>query len=156
MVDARRDAGCQGAGAAPDVEHAHCFAGHMAQQQPVAVRVVVPGEHRLMVALVWSSRSRMVGSGGRPQDGPVGHGGVVMSLPAGEPAAGPWRVAPLAELLGVLEQVAGTPTGRPIVVAVDGRGASGKSTLAEQLHRAVPASTVVHTDDVAWHHSFFD
>jgi len=79
-----------------------------------------------------------------------------MSLPAGEPAAGPWRAAPLAEVLDVLEQVAGTPTGRPRVVAVDGRGASGKSTLAEQLHRAVPASTVVHTDDVAWHHSFFD
>ncbi|GAA2027695.1 hypothetical protein GCM10009756_18980 [Pseudokineococcus marinus] len=59
-------------------------------------------------------------------------------------------------MLDVLEQVAGTPTGRPRVVAVDGRGASGKSTLAERLHRAVPASAVVHTDDVAWHHSFFD
>lgn len=29
-------------------------------------------------------------------------------------------------------------------------------TLATQLHVAVPASAVVHTDDVAWHRSFFD
>jgi hypothetical protein len=45
---------------------------------------------------------------------------------------------------------------RPFVIAVDGRGASGKSTLAERIHRAVPKSGVVHTDDIAWHHSFFD
>ncbi|MEJ5913095.1 uridine kinase family protein [Pseudokineococcus sp. 1T1Z-3] len=79
-----------------------------------------------------------------------------MSLPAGEPAAGPWRLAGVPEVLGVLDQVAGTPTGRPRVVAVDGRSASGKSVLAEKLHRAVAASAVVRTDDVAWHHSFFD
>ena len=24
------------------------------------------------------------------------------------------------------------------------------------LHRSVPGSAIVHTDDVAWHHSFFD
>lgn len=41
-------------------------------------------------------------------------------------------------------------------MAVDGRSASGKSTLAEVLHRALPGSAVVHTDDVAWKHSFFD
>ncbi len=38
---------------------------------------------------------------------------------------------------------------------MDGRSASGKSTLAERLHAAVPASAVVHTDDVAWYESFF-
>ncbi len=80
----------------------------------------------------------------------------MMSLPAGEPAAGPWRVAPLAELVLVLAQATGEPVGRPRVVAIDGRGAGGKSTLADRLHQAVPASVVVHTDDVAWHHSFFD
>ncbi len=42
------------------------------------------------------------------------------------------------------------------MVAIDGRSAGGKSTLAERLHQAVPASVVVHTDDVAWNHSFFD
>ena len=80
----------------------------------------------------------------------------MMSLPAEEPAAGPWRVAPLAELIRLLAQAAGGPLGRPRVVAIDGRGAGGKSTLAELLHQSVPASVVVHTDDVAWHHSFFD
>jgi uridine kinase len=79
-----------------------------------------------------------------------------MSLPPGEPAAGPWRVAPLATLVRMLEQAAGTPVDRPRVIAIDGRSASGKSTLASLLQQAVPASAVVHTDDVAWNHSFFD
>lgn len=56
----------------------------------------------------------------------------------------------------MLYRAAGTPPARPRIIAVDGRGASGKSTLASLLHDAVPASVVVHTDDVAWHHSFFD
>jgi hypothetical protein len=46
-----------------------------------------------------------------------------LTLPAGEPAVGPWRVEPVAALV---------------------------------LHAEVPGSAVVHTDDVAWHHSFFD
>lgn len=79
-----------------------------------------------------------------------------MSLPAGEPAGGPWRVAPLAELVRLVEDAVGNPVGWPRVVAVDGRSASGKSTLARLLQHAVPASAVVHTDDVAWNHSFFD
>lgn len=78
-----------------------------------------------------------------------------MSLPPGEPAAGPWRVGPLQELLEVIARTAGDPASRPRVVAVDGRGASGKSTLAKSLSAAVPASVVVSTDDIAWHHSFF-
>ncbi|MBC7292137.1 MAG: hypothetical protein H5T83_12490 [Actinotalea sp.] len=45
--------------------------------------------------------------------------------------------------------------GRPRVVAVDGRSASGKSTLAARLHRAVPRSVVVSTDDLAWHEPLF-
>ncbi|WP_309572281.1 hypothetical protein [Deinococcus sp.] len=45
---------------------------------------------------------------------------------------------------------------RPGVVAIDGRGASGKSTLAAALSRVVPGAALVHTDDVAWHHVFFD
>ena len=79
-----------------------------------------------------------------------------MTLALGEPPAGPWRVAPLGELVDLVAQAGGVVVGRPRIVAVDGRGAGGKSTLAERLHAAVPASAVVHTDDVAWHHSFFD
>jgi len=55
----------------------------------------------------------------------------------------------------VLAQV-GSPVGRPAVLAVDGRSASGKTTLAAHLSSAVPSSAVVHTDDIAWHHSVFD
>jgi hypothetical protein len=43
----------------------------------------------------------------------------------------------------------------PTVVAVDGRSASGKSTFAATLATAINAP-VVHSDDVAWHHSFFE
>ncbi len=79
-----------------------------------------------------------------------------MELEPGEPAAGPWEVVPLEELVRRLRTAAGAPAGRPTVVAVDGRGGSGKSTLGERLRLAVPRSAVVHTDDLAWHHAFFD
>ena len=39
---------------------------------------------------------------------------------------------------------------------MDGRSGSGKTTLAERIRGAVPASTVVHTDDVAWSQAMFD
>ena len=74
----------------------------------------------------------------------------------GEPAVGTWRLEPVVELVRLLIEAAGPVQGRPRIVAVDGRGGGGKSTLAAQLHAAVPRSAVVHTDDVAWHHSFFD
>ncbi len=63
---------------------------------------------------------------------------------------------PVGALVCLLAEAAGPVGGRPRIVAVDGRGGSGKSTLAGQLHAAVPGSAVVHTDDVAWHQSFFD
>jgi uridine kinase len=73
-----------------------------------------------------------------------------------EPAAGQWQVATVEELLRRLLASSGSPSSRPAVVAVDGRSAGGKTTLAGRLSGAVPASRVVHTDDVAWHHSFLD
>jgi hypothetical protein len=86
----------------------------------------------------------------------VRHAGAMdLSLPPGEPAAGPWRAVPVAELVGFLLYAAGTPSGRPRVVAVDGRSAGGKTALATRVATAVRASTVVHTDDIAWNHSFF-
>ena len=42
------------------------------------------------------------------------------------------------------------------MLAVDGRSGSGKTTLAERIRGAVAASTVVHTDDVAWSQAKFD
>jgi hypothetical protein len=79
-----------------------------------------------------------------------------MKLGPGEPPAGPWRVMPVRDLVRLVFDADRTHHGRPWVLAVDGRSASGKSTIANLLHRSVPASAVVHTDDVAWHHSFFD
>lgn len=43
----------------------------------------------------------------------------------------------------------------PVVIAIDGRSASGKSTFASRLTRALECQCV-HTDDIAWNHSFFD
>ncbi|HKM24345.1 MAG TPA: hypothetical protein VJY40_01725, partial [Corynebacterium sp.] len=42
------------------------------------------------------------------------------------------------------------------VLAIDGHGASGKTTLARRLAAGHDAACVVATDDLAWHHSFFD
>ncbi|MGN6030064.1 MAG: uridine kinase family protein [Thermomicrobiales bacterium] len=74
----------------------------------------------------------------------------------GEPLAGPWRVEPLDALPGMLGWDADASRERPWVIAVDGRSAGGKSTLAARLACQVPGAVVVHTDDIAWHHSFFD
>lgn len=78
-----------------------------------------------------------------------------MNLPPGEPDAGPWRVVTLDDLLRLVRAAAGRPVGRPAIVAVDGRSASGKSTLAARLHAHTPSSAVVHTDDLAWHEPLF-
>ena len=43
----------------------------------------------------------------------------------------------------------------PAVIAIDGRSAAGKSTFASRLTRILECQCV-HTDDIAWHHSFFD
>ena len=77
-----------------------------------------------------------------------------VQLPDGEPWAGPWRSVALADLVADLLQHDGGD--RPLVVAVDGRSASGKSTLAARLVDAVAGAHVVHTDDVAWWQGFFD
>jgi hypothetical protein len=76
-------------------------------------------------------------------------------LGEGEPPAGPWRVEPLAELVRAATLATPPPVGRPRIVAVDGRGAGGKTTLAERIRAAVAGTQVVHTDDIAWAHSRF-
>lgn len=77
------------------------------------------------------------------------------TLPPGEPAVAQWRVLRVDALVELLAVGAGPVRGRPCIVAVDGRSASGKSTLASRLHRAVPRSAVVHTDDLAWHEPLY-
>ena len=81
-------------------------------------------------------------------------------LPEGEPQAGPWRAVVVPDVVGLILELARSRRGRrPAVVAVDGRSAGGKSTLTHRLREASTVmgltATVVHTDDVAWHESFF-
>jgi hypothetical protein len=48
-----------------------------------------------------------------------------------------------------------TTGNHPVVLAIDGRSSSGKTTLAARMRNDVPGSVVVHTDDIAWYHSRF-
>lgn len=63
-----------------------------------------------------------------------------------------WAAVTHSELLTTL--CAGAAA--PVVIGIDGRSGSGKSTLAADLAAQAAHIAVVHTDDVAWHHSFFD
>jgi hypothetical protein len=42
------------------------------------------------------------------------------------------------------------------VIGIDGRSRSGKTSLAAELGALGDNVAVIHTDDVAWRHSFFD
>lgn len=79
-----------------------------------------------------------------------------MRLHPGEVEATGWRVETLSDVVARLRTAAPDVAGRPCLVAIDGRGGAGKSTLVERLRALVPASGVVHTDDVAWYHACFD
>ena len=83
--------------------------------------------------------------------GAAHHGGVRDPGPTSDA----WPAVPVAV---VAERVRGMARGtrRPVIVAVDGRSGAGKSTVADQLALVLDAVPVIHTDDVAWHHSFFD
>ncbi|MEJ7702641.1 MAG: hypothetical protein WKF47_02695 [Geodermatophilaceae bacterium] len=48
-----------------------------------------------------------------------------MRLAPEEPAAGPWRVEPLAGVITALLQRTGPITGRATILAIDGRSSSG-------------------------------
>ena len=79
-----------------------------------------------------------------------------MVLGEGEPAAGPWEVMALAQLGRKLRPGPRARLMRPRVIAVDGRSGSGKTTLAGRIQGVIPASAVVHTDDIAWNQAMFD
>ena len=79
-----------------------------------------------------------------------------MKPEVGKPDAGPWQAESLEGLVRRLLPAAGQRPNRPWIVAVDGRSGAGKTSLVDRLLAQVPDSGVVHTDDVAWHLSFFD
>lgn len=75
-----------------------------------------------------------------------------MSLDA-EPLIVHWDRMSHPDLLRALMQLPGR--GRPSLIGIDGRSGSGKSTLAANLAKEAPDIAVIHTDDIAWHQSFF-
>lgn len=77
-----------------------------------------------------------------------------MILEPGEPAVVEWRVLPLKEFRDAIE--ARRPVARPLIVAIDGRSAAGKSTLARNLAALFVDATIVHTDDLAWYEPLFE
>ena len=82
---------------------------------------------------------------------------MALQLAPEEPEAGPWRAKPITVVIDSLTRPGRSRnTGdRTVVLAVDGRSSSGKTTLAARLQAAVAGSAVVHTDDLAWWHSRF-
>ncbi|GHC90880.1 hypothetical protein RFN57_03960 [Streptomyces violaceochromogenes] len=79
-----------------------------------------------------------------------------MRLRPGEVEAAGWRVVTVPDAVRQLCDASPDITGRPRVIAVDGRGGAGKTTLAERLRKVVPNSAIVHTDDIAWNHAYFN
>jgi hypothetical protein len=81
-----------------------------------------------------------------------------MDLPDGEPECRPWRATSPDELHDLIAATPEPATG-PLIVAIDGRGGSGKTVLARELAatagRRGTSAAIVHTDDVAWYQSFF-
>ena len=82
---------------------------------------------------------------------------MALQLAPEEPEAGPWSVELLSTVVN--EVIRRGPdqssSGRPAVLAIDGRSNNGKTTLAAQISELVPGSVVIHTDDIAWEHSRF-
>jgi hypothetical protein len=70
-----------------------------------------------------------------------------------EPAADRWTLKPLVDVAATLASAG--RSGRSVLVAIDGRSSSGKTTLAAGIRDAVDGAVVVHTDDIAWRHSVF-
>lgn len=64
-----------------------------------------------------------------------------------EPRVTDWRLTPEADIAAALSQRQ-SADGR-LLVLIDGRSASGKTTLAARLSDRLGAG-IVHTDDVAW------
>jgi hypothetical protein len=82
---------------------------------------------------------------------------MVLQLASEEPEGGPWRAEPLTVVVDALVQLGQGRAGggRGVVLAVDGRSSSGKTTLAARLQGTIATSAVVHTDDIArWHSRF--
>lgn len=79
-----------------------------------------------------------------------------MRVPEGESAVRSWVVASQAEWIAVLLGLVPWVSGRPVLIGIDGRGGSGKSTAADVIRARVGGAAVVHVDDLAWHEPYFE
>lgn len=61
----------------------------------------------------------------------------------------PRRSSTLEPILRAIAAARANSPGRSVLIAIDGRGGAGKSTLAETLARDLPDSALIHTDDFA-------
>ena len=73
-----------------------------------------------------------------------------------EPAVTQWQVSATDDLVAHLLSLVGAPQGRPAIIAVDGRGGSGKTTLTTALVAAVPGAQAFHLDDLIWNEPLYD
>ena len=82
---------------------------------------------------------------------------MALQLAPEEPEAGPWRAELLSTVVNAVTRRRPDQgsSGRPAVLAIDGRSNNGKTTLAARISELVPGSVVIHTDDIAWAHSRF-
>jgi energy-coupling factor transporter ATP-binding protein EcfA2 len=79
---------------------------------------------------------------------------VIVRYPDIDPTPLHWHIRSYFDVWTELLERA--PEGRPLVIGIDGHSGCGKTTLANGLAAIEPHTAVIHTDDVAWHHSFFD
>ena len=79
-----------------------------------------------------------------------------IQLQSEEPAVTRWRVRATDERVAHLLSLVGTPQGRPAIIAVDGRGGSGKTTLTTALTAAFPGAQAFHLDDLIWNEPLYD
>jgi hypothetical protein len=115
-----------------------------ARQRPRDGPHIVDGDHPPMMAMP----SNILMASAR--------GGTLTTDSGWSPAA--WRVVRFTDFVDEVRAAAARcdRVAGPRVLAVDGHSASGKTTLADRLAAGVPGGAVLHTDDVAWHHSVFD
>ena len=79
------------------------------------------------------------------------------AAPDVEPSFAPWRTMHVVDAVERVARMARTRSRRALrTIAVDGRSGAGKTRFAATLAACLPNACTVHTDDAAWHHSFFD
>lgn len=81
---------------------------------------------------------------------------MIPNLRPEEPAAGPFTAMTLSELAAEILRLAGEASGRPHIIAINGRSGSGKSTLARRLADEIPHAAVIGTDDLCWWEPMFE